>query len=216
MFPRRRPRRSGQLSGFSRQRWERPISTISSRTDCDPAEEHRFYDEKIVTLPGCYQANDDRAAPSPQRPAARRPGLPEKGFVFCNFNSRLQADAADLRRLDADLDAGANGSVLWLLAAAPFADNLRPARKVTASAAQRAWSSRPTRRPDQHLARLGLADLFLDGLPVQCATPPAVTRARGRRAAADAARHDAFRRVAASLLQAAGLPELVTENADGL
>src|SRR6185295_3012908 len=65
---------------------------------------------------------------------------------------------------------------------------------------------------DRHLARLGLADLFLDGLPYNAHTTgsdalwagvPLLTR-RGTTFPG---------RVAASLLQAAGLPELVTETA---
>ena len=69
----------------------------------------------------------------------------------------------------------------------------------------------PDRPPAQHLARLSLADLFLDGLPYNAHTTasdalwagvPLVTR-----------RGSAFPgRVAASLLQAAGLPELITES----
>jgi len=65
---------------------------------------------------------------------------------------------------------------------------------------------------DQHLARMSLADLFLDGLPYNAHTTgsdalwagvPLITR-----------RGTAFPgRVAASLLTAAGLPELVTGSA---
>ncbi len=68
----------------------------------------------------------------------------------------------------------------------------------------------PDRPPAEHLARLSLADLFLDGLPYNAHTTasdalwagvPVLTR-----------RGTAFPgRVAASLLQAAGLPQLITE-----
>ena len=51
-----------------------------------PDEDKQFYDEKIVWLPNCYQANDDkrRIAQAPSRRASA--GLPDKAFVFCNFN----------------------------------------------------------------------------------------------------------------------------------
>ena len=51
-----------------------------------PPDEERFYDEQVVTLPGCYQVNDDRGASDRARPTRAEAGLPERAFVFCNFN----------------------------------------------------------------------------------------------------------------------------------
>lgn len=175
-----------------------------------PEDEERFYDEKLVVLPGSYQVNDDKGraiAPAPSRAEA---GLPETGFVFCNFNQsyKLTPDTfASWMRILRQVD----GSVLWLLEATePFAENIRGAAKAHGVAPERIFFA-PDRAPDHHLARLGLADLFLDGLPYNAHTTgsdalwagvPLITR-----------RGSAFAgRVAASLLSAADLPELITES----
>ena len=82
----------------------------------------------------------------------------------------------------------------------------------------RAWRasascSRPTGRGAKHLARLSLADLFLDGLPYNAHTTASDALWSGVPLITQAGR--AFPgRVAASLLQAAGLPELVAETQD--
>ncbi|HTC84960.1 MAG TPA: hypothetical protein VK683_11425, partial [Rhizomicrobium sp.] len=104
-------------------------------------------------------------------------------------------------------------SVLWLLEGpAPYAGNIARHAEAHGVAPARILFA-PDRPPDQHLARLSLADLFLDSLPYNAHTTgsdalwagvPVLTR-----------RGTAFPgRVAASLLHAAGLPELVTESVE--
>jgi predicted O-linked N-acetylglucosamine transferase (SPINDLY family) len=177
-----------------------------------PEAEQRFYDEVVVTLPGSYQVNDDLGREIAPRPTRREAGLPEHGFVFCNFNQSYKLTPETfagwmriLKRVD--------GSVLWLLdAVAPFAANIRRHAERHGVAAERILFA-PDRPPAEHLARLSLADLFLDSLPYNAHTTasdalwagvPLVTR-RG---------HAFPGRVAASLLHAAGLPELVMESHD--
>jgi predicted O-linked N-acetylglucosamine transferase (SPINDLY family) len=175
-----------------------------------PGEEH-FYDEKVLTLPGSYQVNDDRGRPMAPIPSRREAGLPETGFVFCNFNQsyKLTPDSfASWIRILKQVD----GSVLWLLdAVAPFAENIADHARTHGVDPARILFA-PNLPPDQHLARLSLADLFLDGLPYNAHTTasdalwagvPVLTR-----------RGTAFPgRVAASLLRAANLSDLVTETA---
>jgi len=175
-----------------------------------PPGEQGFYDEKIVYLPGCYQANDDRGRPIAPVPSRSEAGLPPDGIVFCNFNNayKLTPQTFDswmriLGRVD--------GSVLWLLASpGPYAGNLRREAEKRGVAPERLIFA-PDLPTDQHLARLSLADLFLDGLPYNAHTTgsdalwagvPLITQ-RGTTFPG---------RVAASLLTAAGLHELVTEN----
>ena len=176
-----------------------------------PPDEHRFYDEKIVTLPGCYQVNDDRGRPMAPAPSRAEAGLPQTGFVFCNFNQSYKL-TPDVFTGWMRILAQVPGSVLWLLEApAPYADNLRRQAQVAGVDGARIIFA-PDRPPPQHLARLSLADLFLDGLPYNAHTTasdalwagvPLLTR-----------RGTAFPgRVAASILTAAGLPELVTQTA---
>jgi predicted O-linked N-acetylglucosamine transferase (SPINDLY family) len=177
-----------------------------------PDNEQRFFDEQVVTLPGCYQVNDDRGRPIAARPSRAEAGLPESGFVFCNFNQsyKLTPDTfASWMRILSRVE----GSVLWLLeAVAPFAENIARHAQAHGVAPQRILFA-PDRPPDRHLARLGLADLFLDGQPYNAHTTgsdalwagvPVLTR-----------RGTAFPgRVAASLLYAARLPELVAETVE--
>jgi protein O-GlcNAc transferase len=176
-----------------------------------PATEHGFYDEEVVTLPGCYQANDDKGRPIARVPTRAEAGLPETGAVFCNFNNAYKLTPATFdswMRILKEVD----GSVLWLLESpAPYADNLRKEAEKRGVAPERLVFA-PELDTDLHLARLSLADLFLDGLPYNAHTTgsdalwtgvPLITQAGTTFPG----------RVAASLLAAAGLPELVTENA---
>jgi predicted O-linked N-acetylglucosamine transferase (SPINDLY family) len=173
-----------------------------------PFDQQPFYAERIVHLPDSYQVNDARRAIAPQVPSREEAGLPARGFVFCCFNNPYKITAemfAVWMRLMGALD----GSVLWLLRDDPATEaNLRreaaargvdPARLVFAGRLE----------PPQHLARHRLADLFLDTLPYNAHTTASdalwaglpVLTCRGR----------AFPgRVAASLLHAVGLDELVT------
>ena len=140
--------------------------------------------------------------------------LPQDAIVFCCFNNNRKI-TAPVFALWMRLLAGLPDSVLWLKQAGAAATaNLRrsaqghgidPARVVFA----------PPAAPDVHLARHALADLFLDTLPYNAhatasdalwAGLPVLT-CRGTAAAG---------RVAASLLTAAGLPELIAESAQGL
>jgi predicted O-linked N-acetylglucosamine transferase (SPINDLY family) len=172
-------------------------------------EDHKpFYNEKVVYLPNCYQANDSKRKIAAGAPDRLECGLPASGFVFCCFNNcyKILPDMFDRwMRVLSQID----GSVLWLLASnegttsnlcrEAAARNIDPQRLVFAKHVP----------PADHLARHGLADLFLDTLPCNAHTTasdalwtglPLLTCIGG-----------AFSgRVAASLLNAIGLPELVT------
>ena len=170
-----------------------------------PLDQQPYYSEKIVHLPDCYQANDATrmVGPAPTRAEA---GLPETGFIFCCFNSNWKI-TAPLFDIWMRLLQQVEGSVLWLLDG-PGAPNLRaqaakrgidPARLVFA----------PKARPEAHLARHQLADLFLDTLPYNAHTTASDALWTGVPLVTCIG--EVFQsRVAASLLKAIGLPELVT------
>ena len=173
-----------------------------------PFDQQHFYTEKIVQLPECYQVNDSQRKIADRTATRWEAGLPDLGFVFCCFNNnyKITAPVFDLwmRLLQA-----VQGSVLWLLR-----DNASAQSNLRKEAATRGID--PTRLvfadpllPEDHLARHRLADLFLDTLPYNAHTTasdalwagiPLIT-CRGESFAG---------RVAASLLNAVGLPELVT------
>jgi predicted O-linked N-acetylglucosamine transferase (SPINDLY family) len=175
-----------------------------------PQGERQFYDEQVAYLPGCYQANDDHGRPMAPIPSRAEAGLPDKGFVFCNFNSAYKLTPQTFDSWMRILKA-VDGSVLWLLdSVESYAGNLRKEAESRGVAGGRLIFA-PELLPDRHLARMQLADLFLDGLPYNAHTTgsdalwvgvPLITL-RGATFPG---------RVAASLLTAAGLPELVTES----
>jgi predicted O-linked N-acetylglucosamine transferase (SPINDLY family) len=174
-------------------------------------DEQRFYRERVVTLPDSYQIND--SARLPVAPSTRaQHGLPADAFVFCHFNFGYKITPelfASWMRILGEVP----GSLLWLLSGNPlFEQNLKAeATRLGVEASRLVFA--PPLELDPHLSRLPLADLFLDSLVSNAHTTasdalwaglPLLTR-RGETFAG---------RVAASLLHAAGLPELVTESLD--
>jgi predicted O-linked N-acetylglucosamine transferase (SPINDLY family) len=176
-----------------------------------PAAHRDAYAEKVVWLPGCFQANDDLREAAGEAPTRRELCLPETAFVFCCFNNTYKLNPVCFDVWMRLLRAAPN-AVLWIYAKDPGAqDNLRR------EAAQRGVDSArlvfAARLPyGEHVARLARADLFLDTLPFNAGTSasdalwaglPVLTLAGNAMAA----------RYAGSLLQAVGLPELVTVTA---
>ena len=173
-----------------------------------PPEHHACYAEKVAWLPHCYQVNDSRRKIAERTPTRAELGLPENGFVFCCFNNnyKIAPRVFDLwmRLLDR-----VEGSVLWLLE-----DNEAAKRNLRWVAGQRGVAPgrlvfAPRVKMEEHLARQRRADLFLDTLPYNAhvtasdalwAGLPLLTRQGGAFAG----------RVAASLLNAVGMEELVT------
>jgi protein O-GlcNAc transferase len=173
-----------------------------------PADQQAFFREKIVHLPDCYQANDATRAllPAPTRTEA---GLPPTGFVFCCFNAgwKITAPVFDIwMRLLTKIE----NSVLWLLDG-PHATNLRDQARARGLDPQRLIFA-PRLASDQHLARHQLAGLFLDTLPYNAHTTASDALWAG--VPVVTCYGNAFPgRVAASLLKAIDLPELVTTRA---
>jgi len=175
-----------------------------------PAGEDRFYSERIVRLPECFQVNDSKRKISSRVPSRGEAGLPEGAFVFCCFNANYKIMAPTFEVWMRLLHA-VEGSVLWLFQSndAAVANLRREARARGIDPARLIFA--PRANPEDHLARHALADLFLDTLPINAGATasdalwaglPIVTLTGDR----------FLSRVSASLLQAVGLPELVTRN----
>jgi protein O-GlcNAc transferase len=175
-----------------------------------PQAEEKFYTEKVVTLPDSYQVNDSSRAVPGQAPGRTGCGLPEKDFVFCSFNSSYKL-TPEIFAVWMNILKSVPDSVLWLLENNPeFADNLRRAAAQAGVAVGRLVFA-PMISLEQHLARMGQADLFLDLLP--CGGHTTASDALWAGVPLLTCRGGAFGgRVAASLLHAVGLPELITEN----
>jgi predicted O-linked N-acetylglucosamine transferase (SPINDLY family) len=174
-----------------------------------PFDRQPFYNERIVHLPHCYQVNDSSRTIG-ETPTRADAGLPGNSFVFCCFNAAWKITPV-LFDVWMRLLAAVPGSVLWLLddnatarcnlAATAEARGIDPARLIFA----------PRISSAAHLARHRLADLFLDTLPYNAHTTASDALWAGLPVLTClGAQFDG--RVAASLLEAVGLPELVTHN----
>jgi len=175
-------------------------------------DERRYYDEQVVYLPHSYQVNDHKRSIADHVPPRAALGLPERGFVFCNFNQSYKITPSVFESWMRILRE-TEGSVLWLLKSKPpFEANLSRAAERHGVAPGRLVFA-PSLAPEHHLARLKQADLFLDTLPYNAHTTASDALWAGLPLLT--CRGTAFPgRVAASLLGAIGLPELITESLD--
>jgi predicted O-linked N-acetylglucosamine transferase (SPINDLY family) len=170
-----------------------------------------FYAEKIAYLPS-YQVNDRKRVISDKVFTKQELGLPEKSFVFCCFNSNYKILPSTFDGWMRILHA-VEGSVLFL-----FADNKWAEENLKKEAEARGINiarlvfgkSLPA---DQYLARYRVCDLFLDTSPYNAGTTASDALWTGLPVLTLMGQSFASR-VAASLLNAVGLPELITTSQD--
>jgi predicted O-linked N-acetylglucosamine transferase (SPINDLY family) len=178
-----------------------------------PEEMRIHYHEKVVFLPDSYMPNDSKRRVAARPPTRAETGLPEGGFVFCCFNNAGKFGPETFGVWMRLLDKIEN-SVLWLSDPGPAAiKNLKREAVTHGIAAERLVFAPPLPAQEDHLARIALADLFVDTLPYNAHTTasdalwagvPVLTSPGGTLAG----------RVAASLLFAIGLPEMVAKSLD--
>jgi predicted O-linked N-acetylglucosamine transferase (SPINDLY family) len=179
-----------------------------------PAENFGCYSEQVVWLPdtfqpNAYQLDHNKSAISKLPPARAECGLPETAFVFCCFNNtyKINPQIFDvwMRLLKAIPE-----SVLWVSKPNATAEaNLgKEAERRGVSRERIVFASRLPELSD-HLARQRHADLFLDTLPYNAHTTASDALWAGLPLVTCLGETFAGR-VAASLLKAVGLPELIT------
>jgi protein O-GlcNAc transferase len=176
-----------------------------------PVESRQYYTEKVVHLP-CVMPFDTTHNLSPFKTTRSEAGLPPEGFIFCSFNQhfKINPETYDvwmsiLKRVP--------GSYLWI--SQPYEPEAIPNLKKEAAKRgvdpERIIFANRIRVVEQHLARIALADLFLDTFPYNAHTSaidtlwtgvPIVTR-MGRSFAS---------RLAGSLLKSVGLDKLITND----
>ena len=174
-----------------------------------PENQQRHYAEKIVYMPHSYMVNDTQGKSSKRVFTRAEVGLPTDGFVFCCFNNFYKI-TPDVFTVWMSILNQVEGSVLWLPEGhATAMKNLKvEASKQDVQEDRLIFAERLPLMED-HFNRLPLADLFLDTLPYNAHTTssdalrmglPVLTRLGNSFAS----------RVAASLLTAVNLPELIT------
>jgi len=173
-----------------------------------PLDQAEWFSEKFAYLPDCYQCNDRQreiAAPLTRADC----GLPAAGFVYCCFNHAYKITPQIFAIWCRILQAVPH-SVLWLLASTPMTEgNLRREAQARGVDPQRLHFARVLPLPE-HLARMGVADLMLDTLPVNAHTTTSDALWAGL-PVLTCAGHTFVSRVAGSLLRAVGLDECVTD-----
>jgi predicted O-linked N-acetylglucosamine transferase (SPINDLY family) len=177
-----------------------------------PEQDRKFYSEQVVYLPDAYQANDSRREVADRNFSRPELGLPEDGFVFCCFNNNFKI-TSEFFAVWTRLLAATPKSVLWLLE-----DNASVVRNLRARAAAQGIAPErlifaPRASPAEHLARQRKADLFLDTLPYSAHTTASDALFVGLPLLTCLGTTFAGR-VAASLLTAVGVPELVARSLD--
>ena len=173
-----------------------------------PEDHDAFYAERVVRLPGTYQINDNRRAISQHTPTRGECGLPQNAFVFCCFNNP-QKITPEIFDIWMRLLRATEGSVLWLITGnAKAAANLRAEAEKRGVAAERLIFA-PKAGVADHLTRHRLADLCLDTLPYNAHTTASDALWAGLPVLTCLGETFAGR-VAASLLKAIGLDELIT------
>jgi predicted O-linked N-acetylglucosamine transferase (SPINDLY family) len=173
-----------------------------------PEFDRRYFSERVVYLPDTYWVNDEKRNVADRAFTRAECGLPEQGFVFCCFNNNYKI-TPEVFDCWMDILKKVDGSVLWLLEDnATSAANLRKEAELRGVNASRLVFAKRVAMAE-HLARHRIADLFLDTLPYNAHTTatdalwvnlPVLTRIGG----------SFVGRVAASMLQAVGMPELIT------
>ncbi len=173
-----------------------------------PNGSERAFTEKVLRLPHTYQINDrQKKANQPLSKSAY--GLPDKGLVFASFNQTYKI-TPEVFDVWCALLQSVPDSVLWLLESNIFAPiALRAEAAKRGIDPTRLHFAPSTAAQEDHLARYGVVALTLDTFPVGGHTTtsdalwsgvPVVTRAG----------QSFVSRVAASLLTAAELPQLIT------
>ncbi len=174
-----------------------------------PERSRGDYSEKIIYLPETCLPGDSKRRIAESAATREEFGLPRDGFVFCCFNNSA--------KITADTFAGwmriltrVPGSVLWLAAGNPSAvRNLRLEALAAQVNPDRLVFARRLDSMQEHLARHRLADLFIDTLPYNAHATASDALWAGLPVLTQVGETFAGR-VAASLLTAVRLPQLIT------
>lgn len=195
--------------GFSATTGASYLDYFISDKIATPPERAGDFSEKVAYVPHSYMVSDGTDAPDAADQAGAASQFAEETLIFCNFNTASRITRDDFRAW-MEILQGVPASVMWLQGANTLtAGNLRRAAQASGTdPARLVFAQRlPTKR--EHLARLARADLVLDTIQWH----------NGHSSTSDAlwagvpvltvpGRYFA-NRVAASLITAAGLPELV-------
>lgn len=176
-----------------------------------PPKNQKFYEEKVVYLPHSYQVNPSKREISNKIFKKTELGLPEKGFIFCCFNNNYKILPKTFK-IWMKILKNVKNSVLWLQQTNDVSKtNLYEEANKAGIDKNRLIFATYIHKMSDHLARIKVADLFLDTYPYNAQTTasdalwaglPILTRMGNSFSS----------KVAASLLNSVGLQDLITNN----
>ncbi|WP_082597384.1 O-linked N-acetylglucosamine transferase, SPINDLY family protein [Rhizobium sp. Root708] len=175
-----------------------------------PPENEIYYTEKVLRI-ACDQPLDRKRTIAP-RPTRAEVGLPDDAFVYASFNGMQKITAECFGRWMKIL-AATPGSLLWLLTGDEVAnERLRQTAEKSGIAPERLIFAPKATNPN-HLARIGLADLFLDTFPYGAHSTAADAITSGLPILTVPGKTFAAR-FCASIVAAAGIPEMICATPD--
>jgi predicted O-linked N-acetylglucosamine transferase (SPINDLY family) len=174
-----------------------------------PVENQKYFSEKQLYLPNTYLPTDDTLSISSQPTSRSDLGLPESSIVFCAINNtyKINQHVFDIwmRLLER-----VSGSVLWLFETNKFVKaNLRKEANKRGVKSDRLVFAKKVNHK-KYLSQFQQVDIFLDTFTYNAGATasnalwaglPVVTKIGQNYTA----------RMAGSMLNAIGLPELITE-----
>ena len=175
-----------------------------------PDKFRKFYSEKVIHMPNCYQCNDSNRKTTKKEFSKTELGLPENEFVFACFNANNKISSAEFD-IWMRLLKKVKGSVLWLYKSNNYSEiNLKKESEDRGvESARIIFADRVSN--ENHLSRIKCADLFLDTFNYNAHTTasdalwsgvPVLTK-QGKSFSA---------RVCSSLLTSLNLEELIVKN----
>ena len=177
-----------------------------------PTESQKYYTEKFAYM-DCFMPHDDQLKISPKKFSRQELGLPDEGFVFCGFNNSYKI-TAQVWILWMNILQSVPKSVLWLSYRndSTSSNFLKEAVACGVDPARIIFAPR-LKDVGEHMARLQCADLLLDTYPYNAHTTASAALWAGLPVLTRIGESFASR-VAASLLTACQMPELIVQSAE--
>ena len=177
-----------------------------------PEENKKYFSEKVIYLPNCYQANQEKINISDKNLNKNDLGLPENKFIFACFNNSYKITPSIFKRW-MNILKKCESSILWLLQDIELGrQNLwKEAEIEGVNRARIIFAGRVPLK--DHLKRLKFIDLFLDTFPYNAHTTASET-IRARVPILTLKGKSFPSRVASSILTNVGLENLIVSNLD--
>jgi protein O-GlcNAc transferase len=175
-----------------------------------PEESKRFYTEKILYLPNSSLPYDDTTKISPNRFRREDLGLPSKGFIFACFNNTKKISRNEFH-IWMNLLKKIDQSYLWLIKPNQEAINNIHLEISKYGIEKERIIFAERMRLDNHLSRHYCADLFLDTFNFNAASTASIALSCGLPIITLFGKSYTAR-IAASILSACNLNELITHN----